>query len=166
MKLIFKNAVLTAAVLCAPFSVQAASVSAYQTMPDDPRAVTVKATGDGRTDDTDVIQAAINKASNNGEGGVVFLPSGRYRITRTILVPLSVRVYGVGPTRPVFVLAANTPGYQKGVANMVVFTGGDQYTVGKVRITGAGAAGMALSAAALMLVANLPVWPRPGSVRP
>jgi hypothetical protein len=134
MKLILKNAVLTAAVLCAPFSVQAASVSAYQTMPDDPRAVTVKAVGDGRSDDTDVIQAAINKASNNGEGGVVFLPSGRYRITRTILVPLSVRVYGVGATRPVFVLAANTPGYQKGVANMVVFTGGDQYTVGKVPV--------------------------------
>jgi hypothetical protein len=137
MKLILKNAVLTAAVLCAPLSVvaaPAASVSAYQSMPDDPRAVTVKAAGDGRTDDTDVIQAAINKASNNGEGGVVFLPSGRYRITRTILVPLSVRVYGVGPTRPVFVLAANTPGYQKGVANMVVFTGGDQYTVGKVPV--------------------------------
>jgi hypothetical protein len=137
MKLILKNAVLTAAVLCAPFFViaaPAASVSAYQSMPDDPRAVTVKAAGDGRTDDTDVIQAAINKASNNGEGGVVFLPSGRYRITRTILVPLSVRVYGVGPTRPVFVLAANTPGYQKGVANMVVFTGGDQYTVGKVPV--------------------------------
>ena len=134
MKLILKNAVLAAAVLCAPLSVQAASVSAYVSMPDDPRAVTVKAVGDGRSDDTDVIQAAINKASNNGEGGVVFLPSGRYRITRTILVPLSVRVYGVGPTRPVFVLAANTPGYQKGVANMVVFTGGDQYTVGKVPV--------------------------------
>jgi hypothetical protein len=30
------------------------------------------------------------------------------------------------------VLAPNTPGFQKGVANMVVFTGGDQYSVGKV----------------------------------
>ncbi|NGZ86282.1 glycosyl hydrolase family 28-related protein [Duganella aceris] len=137
MKIFLTRAVLTAAVLCAPFSLQAApaaSVSAYQSMPDDPRAVTVKAVGDGRTDDTTVIQEAINKASNGGEGGVVFLPSGRYRITRTILVPLAVRVYGVGSTRPVFVLAANTPGYQKGVANMVVFTGGDQYTVGKVPV--------------------------------
>jgi hypothetical protein len=85
-------------------------------------------------DDTAAIQEAINSASNNGEGGVVFLPSGRYRITRTILVPLAVRVYGIGATRPVFVLAANTPGFQKGVANMVVFTGGDQYTVGKVPV--------------------------------
>ena len=137
MKQFLTSAVLTAAALCVPFAADAApaaSVSAYQTMPDDPRAVMVKAVGDGRTDDSATIQEAINNASNKGEGGVVFLPSGRYRLTRTILVPLAVRVYGVGPTRPVFVLAANTPGFQKGVANMVVFTGGDQYTVGKVPV--------------------------------
>jgi hypothetical protein len=113
---------------------RAASISAYQTMPDDPRAVKVKAVGDGRTDDSAAIQAALDAAANKGEGGVVFLPSGRYRITRSLLVPLAVRLYGVGPTRPVLVLGANTPGYQKGVANMVVFTGGDQYTVGKVPV--------------------------------
>jgi hypothetical protein len=134
MKQFLTTALLAVAVLCAPMAARAASVSAYQTMPDDPRAVKVKAAGDGRTDDSAAIQEAIYSASNHGEGGVVFLPSGRYRITRTILVPLAVRVYGVGPTRPVFVLAANTPGFQKGVANMVVFTGGDQYTVGKVPV--------------------------------
>ncbi|MEH6436866.1 glycosyl hydrolase family 28-related protein [Massilia sp. DD77] len=110
----------------------AASVSAYQTMPEDPKSVVVRARGDGKADDTAAIQEAINQAANKGEGGVVFLPSGRYRITRSILIPLAVRVYGVGPTRPVFLLAPNTPGFQKGVANMVIFTGGDQYTVGKV----------------------------------
>ncbi len=125
---------LAAAALAAPLLAQAASVSAYQTMPDDPRAVRVKAVADGRADDTAAIQAALDAASNQGEGGVVFLPSGRYRITRSLLVPLAVRLYGVGPTRPVLVLAANTPGFQKGVANMVVFTGGDQYTVGKVPV--------------------------------
>jgi hypothetical protein len=134
MKQLLNSAVLAAATLCAPFAVCAASVSAYLTMPDDARAIKVKAAGDGRTDDTAAIQEAINNASNKGEGGVVFLPSGRYRITRTILVPLAVRVYGVGPTRPVFVLGEKTPGFQKGVANMVVFTGGDQYTVGKVPV--------------------------------
>lgn len=111
-----------------------ASVSAFQTMPDDPRAVTVVASGDGKTDDTGAIQGAIDRASNLGNGGVVFLPSGRYRITRSILIPLAVRVYGIGPTRPVFVLANNTPGFQKGVATMVVFMGGDQYNVGKVPV--------------------------------
>jgi len=108
------------------------SVSAYPAMPIDPRAVVVHATGDGSSDDSGAIQAAIDSAANQGQGGIVFLPSGRYRITRSILIPLSVRVYGVGPTRPVFVLAPNTPGFQKGVANMVIFTGGDQYNVGKV----------------------------------
>lgn len=108
------------------------SVSAYQAMPVDPRAIVVRATGDGSSDDTAAIQAALDSAANKGQGGVVFLPSGRYRITRSLLIPLAVRLYGVGPTRPVLVLAENTPGFQKGVANMVIFTGGDQYTVGKV----------------------------------
>lgn len=123
-----------AAALCAPLLAHAASTSAYLTMPADARAVTVKARGDGVADDSAAIQRAIDSAANQGEGGVVFLPSGRYRITRTILIPLAVRVYGVGPIRPVFVLADSTPGYQKGVVNMVVFTGGDQYTVGKVPV--------------------------------
>lgn len=126
---------LAAAALASP-TVFAASIpasqSAFQSMPDDPHAVVVRAKGDGAADDSAAIQQAIDSAANKGEGGLVFLPSGRYRITRTILIPLAVRVYGVGATRPVLVLAPNTPGFQKGVANMVVFTGGDQYTVGKV----------------------------------
>jgi hypothetical protein len=127
------HAIALAAMLVASSAAcAAASVSAYQTMPEDAHAVVVHAKGDGVTDDSAAIQQAIDSASNKGEGGIVFLPSGRYRITRSILIPLAVRVYGVGATRPVFVLAPNTPGFQKGVANMVIFTGGDQYTVGKV----------------------------------
>ncbi|MFA9216842.1 MAG: glycosyl hydrolase family 28-related protein, partial [Sphingomonadaceae bacterium] len=122
------------ALLCPAFVAQAASESAYQGMPDDPRAIKVIAKGDGEADDTDAIQAAIDRAANKGNGGIVFLPSGRYRITRSILIPLSVRVYGVGKTRPVFVLAKHTPGFQKGVGTMVVFMGGDQYNVGKVPV--------------------------------
>ncbi|WP_227470387.1 glycosyl hydrolase family 28-related protein [Massilia sp. YMA4] len=110
----------------------AASPSAYQSLPADPRAIVVRAPSDGKTDASAALQQAIDRAANDGEGGVVFLPSGRYRITRSILIPLAVRVYGIGPTRPVFVLAPRTPGFQQGVANMVIFTGGDQYNVGKV----------------------------------
>ncbi|WP_296950738.1 glycosyl hydrolase family 28-related protein [uncultured Massilia sp.] len=109
-----------------------ASTSSYQAMPDDPHAVVVRARGDGKADDSAAIQQALDAAANKGQGGIVFLPSGRYRLTRSLVIPLAVRVYGVGPTRPVFVLAPNTPGYQQGVANMVIFAGGDQYTVGKV----------------------------------
>jgi len=110
----------------APVLAVPTSLSAYQQMPDDPHAVVVRAKGDGVADDSAAIQQAIDSAANKGEGGLVFLPSGRYRITRSILIPLAVRVYGVGKTRPVFVLAPKTPGFQQGVANMVIFTGGDQ----------------------------------------
>ena len=68
-------ALALAFVLATPAS--AASVSAFQTMPEDPRAVVVHAKGDGKTDDTAAIQQAIDAAANKGEGGVVFLPSGR-----------------------------------------------------------------------------------------
>ncbi|MBW8734125.1 MAG: SMP-30/gluconolactonase/LRE family protein [Asticcacaulis sp.] len=124
---------LLAAVVAIPAGA-ATSQSVYLKAPDDPLAVTVKAVGDGKADDTAAIQATIDQASNKGAGGIVFLPSGRYRITRSLLVRLAVRIYGVGPTRPVLVLAPNTPGFQKGVATMVVFTGGDQYDVGKVPV--------------------------------
>ena len=116
-----------------------ASVSAYQTMPDDARAVVVRAKGDGKADDSDALQQAIDSAANKGAGGIVFLPSGRYRITRSLLIPIAVRVYGVGRTRPVFVLAPNTPGFQKGVANMVIFTGTDTYNIGRVAMPVPGA---------------------------
>lgn len=112
----------------------ASSQSVYLKTPDDPLAVMVKAVGDGKADDTAAIQAAIDQAANKGAGGIVFLPSGRYRITKSLLIRLAVRVYGTGPTRPVLVLAPNTPGFQKGVGTMVVFTGGDQYDVGKVPV--------------------------------
>ncbi|TFW16664.1 gluconolaconase [Duganella callida] len=121
--------------LAAGLNVQAAmpaSVSAYQSLPDDGRAVVVRAKGDGVADDSAALQQAIDSAANKGAGGVVFLPSGRYRISRSILIPIAVRVYGVGKTRPVLVLGANTPGFQKGVANMVIFTGTDTYNIGGV----------------------------------
>lgn len=109
-----------------------ASPSAYRSLPDDPRAIVVRAPADGKVDASAALQQAIDRAANDGEGGVVFLPSGRYRITRSILIPLAVRVYGVGATRPVFVLAPRTAGFQDDVAHMIIFTGSDQYNVGQV----------------------------------
>ena len=115
------------------------SVSAYQSMPEDARAVVVQARGDGVADDSDAIQRAIDRAANKGQGGIVFLPSGRYRITRSLLVPIAVRIYGVGRTRPVLVLGPRTPGFQKGVANMLIFTGTDTYNIGGVAMPVPGA---------------------------
>jgi len=100
-----------------------ASVSVFATAPDDPAAVTVKAKGDGRADDGPAIQAAIDAAAAKGGGGLVFLPSGRYRITKTLFLWPGVRVFGVGATRPLIELPDATPGFQKGVSNMVIFAG-------------------------------------------
>src|ERR1700753_303846 len=100
-----------------------ASTSAFESAPADSRAVTVKAKADGKADDSDAIQQATARSTEHSSGGLVFLPSGRYRITRSILIWPGVRVYGVGKTRPVLVLGNNTAGFDKGLASMVAFVG-------------------------------------------
>jgi len=100
-----------------------AGPSVFLQQPNDPQAVTAKAPNDGKTDSTAALQAAIDAADNKGAGGVVFLPAGRYRLTRTLYLWPGVRLIGVGATRPVLVLAPNTPGFQTGVKNMVIFAG-------------------------------------------
>ncbi len=109
-------------------SVPAAAASVFTTRPDDPAAVYLSAPqfgahGDGAADDSAAIQSAIDKADGPERAGIVFIPSGQYRIKRTIYVWPGVRVIGYGATRPVFVLAANTPGFQTGVSDMVFFAG-------------------------------------------
>lgn len=125
---------LGAAALMLPAPVLAKSSSVYLQAPDDPRAITVRGVGDGRADDSAAIQQAIDAAAEGGHGGVVFLPSGRYRISRTIFVKSAVRVFGVGPTRPEIILGDNSAGFGSGVAAMVAFTGEDQYRVGKAPV--------------------------------
>ncbi|AUW59623.1 gluconolaconase [Sphingobium sp. SCG-1] len=105
-----------------------ASPSVYTTAPDEPSAVTVKGVADGKVDDSAAIQQAIDKAAAKGGGGIVFVPQGTYRITRTIFLWPGVRIFGIGEKRPVFVLGANTPGFQKGVAHMLMFTGSARET--------------------------------------
>jgi sugar lactone lactonase YvrE len=96
---------------------------------------------DGVTDDSAVLQSAIDQAAMAHNEGILFVPEGRYRITQTIYVWPSVRVIGYGATRPVFVLAANTPGYQTGIGYMFLFAGGRpnpgrniDYATGKPRL--------------------------------
>jgi len=105
------------------------AASYYPLRLDDPKAVyltkqhfPVKA--DGSSDDSAAIQAAIDRVESQYGEGIVFVPEGRYRITRTIYVWPGVRVIGYGANRPAFVLADNTPGYQQGIGYMFFFTGG------------------------------------------
>lgn len=116
----------------APLVAQAQSHSYLASKPNDLLAITVNGVGDGKADDTAAIQTALDTAGKSGAGGIVWLPSGRYRITRSLLIPPAVRLYGVGATRPVLMLADHTPGFDKGVITMVIFTGSDQYATGPV----------------------------------
>src|SRR5262245_29247170 len=102
---------------------QAQSASWLPTTPNDPRAVIVTGAGDGTTDDSAAIQAAIDTSFSRGGGGIVFLPAGRYRLTRTVFIWPGIRLFGTGRERPVFVLAPNTPGFQQGLATMIMFSG-------------------------------------------
>ena len=87
----------------------ASAASMMTTRLDDPKAVYLTAAefssrGDGTTDDSAAIQAAIDKAEGNASEGIVFVPAGRYRLTRTVYVWPGVRLFGYGATRPVFML--------------------------------------------------------------
>src|SRR5580698_6848643 len=110
---------LPCAVLLGVSSVASAS-SVFTTRLDDPKAVYLTAQefgvhGDGVGDDTAAIQAAIDKAEGGVREGIVFVPSGHYRLTRTIYLWPGVRLIGYGAERPIFMLANNTPGFQTGV---------------------------------------------------
>jgi sugar lactone lactonase YvrE len=101
--------------------------SVYTTRPDDPQAVYLTpdafgVRGDDDVDDSAGLQAAVDKAGTTPAGGVVMLPPGRYVVTKTIYVWRAVRLLGYGPTRPTLVLPANTPGFQKGLGVMALFT--------------------------------------------
>jgi hypothetical protein len=105
-----------------------AGPSFYTLRPNDPAAVSLVRgqgglTGDGVADDSDAIQAAINKVQETTGQGIVLLPEGRYRLSKTIFVWPGIRVIGYGATRPVLVLGKNTPGYQQGIGYMVMLTG-------------------------------------------
>jgi hypothetical protein len=111
------------------FSSSGFAASVFTARPDDPGAVYLTSQefgvrGDGTADDSAAIQAAVDKAAANAGGGIVFVAAGRYRVTRTIVVWRGVRVIGYGATRPVLLLADSTPGYQKGIGLMVMFSHG------------------------------------------
>src|ERR1039458_9953495 len=103
---------LLCAVLLGVSSFASAS-SVFTTRLDDPKAVylTTQEFGvhaDGVSDDTAAIQAAIDKGEGGVREGIVFIPSGRYRLTRTVYLWPGVRLIGYGAARPVLALSAHT----------------------------------------------------------
>lgn len=120
------------ALLMSLAAVSLPGASYYTARPNDPSAVMLSREafptlcGDGQGDDTDAIQSAIEKVASVPPGkGVVLIPEGRYRLSRTIQIPPGIRLLGYGARRPVLVLGPNTPGFQQGERQyMVWFTGG------------------------------------------
>ena len=116
-----KRLVLCLSLLAVPHAAGAASV--FTSRPDDPAAVHVDPPdAQPGANHTALLQAALDQAAANPAGGIVLVPAGRYRITRTLIVWRAVRVIGYGATRPVFVLPERTPGFQSGLGVMVHFT--------------------------------------------
>ena len=93
--------------------------SIYQTKLEDSHAVyftpenfNIKA--DGSLDVSDALQEAINKVQETVRYGIVFIPEGTYKISKTIYLWKGIRLIGYGKNRPVVVLPKNTPGFQEG----------------------------------------------------
>ena len=111
--------------------------SYYTVRLDDPKAVYLTPDnfpvhGDGLADDTEAIQQAINKVQETTGQGIVFVPQGRYRLTKTVNIWPGIRVIGYGATRPVFLLADNTPGYQdKDNERYMIFFAGSRPGAGR-----------------------------------
>ena len=139
-----KRALLACFLLLVAAPAFAQSHSYYTVRLDDPKAVyldALGARGDGVADDSGAIQRAIDKVQETVGQGMVFVPPGRYRLTKTIYVWPSIRLIGYGPQRPVFVLAPNTPGYQDAEAeNYLVFFAGSRPAAGRVARPGPRAA--------------------------
>ncbi|MDR2810381.1 MAG: gluconolaconase [Tannerellaceae bacterium] len=79
---------------------------------------------DGKTDVSDALQAAINQVKTEKSFGILFIPEGKYLISKTIHVPSAIRLIGYGKNRPEIILGKNTPGFQDEQNYMIWFTGG------------------------------------------
>ncbi len=125
------------AMLCFCASVSAVDLgSVYTQRPDDSEAIyfTPENFGfeaGGKSDVSDALQQAIYKVKREKNFGILFIPEGKYRISKTIYVPGAVRIIGYGKTRPEFILTRNSAGFDsyapndKGKAKyMFWFTGG------------------------------------------
>lgn len=102
--------------------------SYYTQRPEDPKAVYLTqeafgVRGDGIADDSIALQKAIDTVVPTTTRGIVFVPEGRYKLSRTIRIWPGIRVIGYGKQRPVFVLADRSPGFQAEPAYVFHFAG-------------------------------------------
>lgn len=86
------------------------NVSFYTNMLTDERAGYFKTSyNDASRDVSEELQDAINSVKGKDGYGVLFVPSGKYLISKMIMVPKAIRIIGLGEERPEFILADNAP---------------------------------------------------------
>ena len=135
--------------LVVSLGLKAQSVSVYTMKPHDEEAVYFTAEqfgirNDGSMDVSDILQKAIMDLKETKNFGILFVPEGTYKLTKTIYVPKAIRIIGYGRNRPEFVLANHTPGFQqpragdKGGANYL-FWFVDRYNGDDTNVGDAGA---------------------------
>ena len=66
---------------------------------------------DGTEDVSVQLQEAIHAVVKQDGYGVLFVPEGKYLLSRTIYVPKAVRIIGYGKNRPEFILQDNADGF-------------------------------------------------------
>lgn len=120
---------LFAAMLLTAISLNATNVSAYKQKVNDDEAFYFSSQyynikSDGKTDVSDELQKAINQVKKEKNFGILFIPQGKYLISKTIYIPNAVRVIGYGNERPEFILAANSKGFADSEKYMFYFTSG------------------------------------------
>lgn len=89
--------------------------SVYTQRPNDPEAFyfTPQSYGFRPGEDvSDILQNVINQLKNGKNFGILFIPEGKYRISKTIYIPNAIRLIGYGEKRPEFILTKNSPGFQ------------------------------------------------------
>lgn len=109
------------------YSIILKAQSVYTQMPDDPEAFYFTSDNfniapDGNHDVSEALQFAINKLKKEKNFGILFIPEGKYLISRTIYVPKAIRIIGYGVNRPEFILGKNTAAYQNENNYMFWFT--------------------------------------------
>ena len=104
-----------AVILFSPLTMKSQSV--YTQMPHDPEALYFTSENfniapDGKHDVSEALQFAINKLKKEKNFGILFIPEGKYLISKTIYVPKAIRIIGYGENRPEFILGKKSAGYQ------------------------------------------------------
>lgn len=99
--------------------------SVYSLKLQDERAVYLTAenfnvTPSSEGDDSEALQAAIDKIAETRVFGIVFIPEGEYEISKTVYVWKGIRLIGYGKERPVFILNENTSGFNDGESRYMI----------------------------------------------